>query len=159
MADPDMRDLVPKAYSGIIKSPSCDFNNVNSGNNQDVATVGQSYIQMEDLLYKFQDDQLSCNNHKMSDNSNSSCSVPCIMDIKMGTRTFLESEANNGKARSDLYEKMIRLDASYPTDEENSKRAVTKLRYMNFRESLSSSSNLGFRIEGVQVRLLFYLFA
>lgn len=31
---------------------------------------------------------------------------PCVMDIKMGTRTFLESEVSNTKARKDLYEKV-----------------------------------------------------
>ena len=31
---------------------------------------------------------------------------PCVMDIKMGTRTFLESEVSNTKARADLYEKV-----------------------------------------------------
>lgn len=32
--------------------------------------------------------------------------------------------------RGDLYEKMVSLDASEPTAEENEQRAITKLRYM-----------------------------
>ena len=32
--------------------------------------------------------------------------------------------------RGDLYEKMVSLDASEPTAEENEHRAITKLRYM-----------------------------
>ena len=41
---------------------------------------------MEDLLHGFTD--------------------PNVMDIKMGTRTFLESEVTNTTARSDLYQKV-----------------------------------------------------
>lgn len=74
-----------------------------------------------------------------------------IMDIKMGTRTFLEQEASSPTQRSDLYEKMIRVDPSEPTAEEHACKSVTKLRYMTFRESRSSSSLQGFRIEGVEV--------
>jgi 1D-myo-inositol-triphosphate 3-kinase len=32
---------------------------------------------------------------------------PNVIDIKMGTRTFLESEVTNTTARSDLYQKVI----------------------------------------------------
>lgn len=66
----------------------------------------------------------------------------------MGTRTFLESEVQNAKSRADLYEKMIKVDTHAPTPEERDAKAITKLRYMQFRENLSSSSTLGFRIEG-----------
>jgi 1D-myo-inositol-triphosphate 3-kinase len=31
---------------------------------------------------------------------------PNVIDIKMGTRTFLESEVTNATARSDLYQKV-----------------------------------------------------
>ncbi|KAH9413687.1 inositol-trisphosphate 3-kinase-like protein isoform X2 [Dermatophagoides pteronyssinus] len=98
---------------------------------RNVQYKGDNFIEIEDLLYPFKD--------------------ASIMDIKMGTRTFLESEVNNSKARSDLYEKMLRLDPSQLTAEEHETKSVTKLRYMMFRENLSSSSNLGFRIEGYKV--------
>ena len=45
----------------------------------------------------------------------------------------------------------MKIDPKEATEDEKLKGAVTKLRYMTFRESMSSSSNLGFRIEGVQV--------
>jgi len=45
-------------------------------------------------------------------------------------RTFLESEVTNAKLRSDLYEKMLKIDRSALTDEEHECQAVTKLRYM-----------------------------
>ena len=45
-------------------------------------------------------------------------------------RTFLESAVKNTKLRPDLYEKMIKIDASEPTAEEHENRAVSKLRYM-----------------------------
>jgi len=44
------------------------------------------FIEMQDLLHGFTD--------------------PNVMDIKMGTRTFLESEVTNLTARPDLYEKV-----------------------------------------------------
>lgn len=33
---------------------------------------------------------------------------PNVIDIKMGTRTFLESEVTNTTARQDLYQKVLR---------------------------------------------------
>lgn len=98
---------------------------------RDVQYKGDNFIELEDLLYNYKD--------------------ASIMDIKMGCRTFLESEVMNGKARNDLYEKMVKIDPHEPTAEEHASKAVTKLRYMQFRETLSSSSNFGFRIEGFKV--------
>lgn len=68
-----------------------------------------------------------------------------IMDIKLGTRTFLESEVSNTKPRSDLFDKMYKIDPSAFTEEELQDKSVTKLRYMQFREKLSSTNDLGFR--------------
>lgn len=70
----------------------------------------------------------------------------------MGTRTFLESEVKKIVARSDLYQKMVAIDPSAPTTEEHELKAVTKLRYMQFRELQSSSCNYGFRIEAMKKR-------
>ncbi|KAH8298064.1 hypothetical protein KR018_005958 [Drosophila ironensis] len=93
---------------------------------------GQHYIELQDLLAGFRD--------------------PCVMDIKMGCRTFLESEVSNATLRPDLYQKMIAVDAGAPTQAEHEAQAITKLRYMTFRESLSSSQSKGFRIEALRLR-------
>ncbi|CAH1790562.1 unnamed protein product [Owenia fusiformis] len=98
---------------------------------REVEYNGEYFIEMEDLLRHFTD--------------------PSIMDIKMGSRTFLESEVKNPVLRKDLYEKMVKLDASEPTEEENSQSSVTKLRYMQFREKGSSTSTLGFRLEAIKM--------
>lgn len=74
------------------------------------------------------------------------------MDVKMGTRTFLESEVKKSTARSDLYQKMIAIDPTAPTAEEHKTKAVTKLRYMQFRENQSSSCSHGFRIEAMKCK-------
>ncbi|XP_017461332.1 PREDICTED: inositol-trisphosphate 3-kinase A-like, partial [Rhagoletis zephyria] len=97
---------------------------------------GESYIELEDLLASF--------------------SNPSIMDIKMGIRTYLEEElikaGEKPKLRKDMYEKMVAIDPREPTEEEHALRAVTKPRYMVWRESISSTSTLGFRIDGVKLR-------
>eukprot|EP00730_Choanoeca_flexa_P015281 TRINITY_DN6982_c0_g1_i1.p1 TRINITY_DN6982_c0_g1~~TRINITY_DN6982_c0_g1_i1.p1 ORF type:complete len:646 (+),score=121.73 TRINITY_DN6982_c0_g1_i1:200-2137(+) len=76
---------------------------------------------------------------------------PCVMDVKMGVRTFLEDDVNTEKLRMDLLNKMLDLDDREPTPEER-KSGVTKMRYMQFRERMSSSYSLGFRIEAMQVQ-------
>ncbi|XP_060118303.1 inositol-trisphosphate 3-kinase A [Heteronotia binoei] len=95
---------------------------------------GESYIQLDDLLANFEG--------------------PCVMDCKMGIRTYLEEELTKArekpKLRKDMYKKMIDVDPLAPTAEENSQHAVTKPRYMQWRETISSSANLGFRIEGIK---------
>lgn len=111
------------------------------------ATFVAAFIEIEDLTAQFTN--------------------PAIMDIKLGTRcvifaviaklrhvfcrTFLESEVINPIQRKDLYQKMVKLDPTEPTDEERADCAVTKLRYMQFRERESSTATLGFRIEAAKV--------
>lgn len=95
---------------------------------------GELYLQLQDLLSEF--------------------SSPCVMDCKIGVRTYLEEELAKAKEkpklRKDMYEKMIQIDTSAPTEEEHRLKGVTKPRYMVWRETISSTATLGFRIEGIR---------
>ncbi|XP_036134152.1 inositol-trisphosphate 3-kinase A [Molossus molossus] len=95
---------------------------------------GESYLQLQDLLDGFDG--------------------PCVLDCKMGIRTYLEEELTKArerpKLRKDMYKKMLAVDPAAPTEEEHAQRAVTKPRYMQWREGISSSTTLGFRIEGIK---------
>ncbi|KAI6182437.1 Inositol 1,4,5-triphosphate kinase 1 [Aphelenchoides bicaudatus] len=93
-----------------------------------------SFIEIQDLLSQFPN-----------------TAERAVMDIKIGCRTFLESEVSNTTKRKDLYKKMVEIDPDEPTEAERSIEAITKLRYMQFRESKSSTATLGFRIEAAQL--------
>lgn len=88
-----------------------------------------AYLEIEDLLAKFV--------------------APAVMDVKMGVRTYLEDELAKArekpKLRKDMFEKMVQIDPDEPTEEENRLKAVTKPRYMIWRETISSTSTLGKR--------------
>ncbi|EGW11184.1 Inositol-trisphosphate 3-kinase B [Cricetulus griseus] len=100
----------------------------------DVVKDGERYNQMDDLLADFDS--------------------PCVMDCKMGIRTYLEEELTKARKkpslRKDMYQKMVEVDPEAPTEEEKAQRAVTKPRYMQWRETISSTATLGFRIEGIK---------
>ncbi|KAG8008325.1 Inositol-trisphosphate 3-kinase C [Nibea albiflora] len=90
--------------------------------------------------------------YNMMDNLLTHFDSPAIMDCKMGSRTYLEEELllarERPQPREDMYEKMVAVDPEAPTFQERAQQAVLKTRYMQWRETLSSTTNLGFRIEG-----------
>jgi len=49
------------------------------------------------------------------------------------------------------YVQMVAVDPSAPSSEEHRNKAVTKLRYMQFREQQSSTCSQGFRVEAMKV--------
>ncbi|XP_070179491.1 inositol-trisphosphate 3-kinase A-like isoform X2 [Littorina saxatilis] len=97
---------------------------------------GSRYVRLQDLLCEF--------------------SSPCVMDIKMGVRTYLEEELEkarkNPTPRNDLYQKMVSIDPEAPSEDEKENSAIDKPRYMKFRDDMSSTSALGFRIEGIKTQ-------
>jgi 1D-myo-inositol-triphosphate 3-kinase len=62
----------------------------------------------------------------------SAFNLPSIMDCKIGVRTYLEEELAKAKEkpklRKDMYEKMIAVDPSAPTEEEHRLKGITKPR-------------------------------
>lgn len=72
-------------------------------------------------------------------------------------RTYQEDEVLKCRTeptlRSDMYYKMLKVDPGAPSAEEHEQRAVTKWRYLRWRDTTSSTSALGFRIEGIMVAL------
>ncbi|XP_068601018.1 inositol-trisphosphate 3-kinase C [Brachionichthys hirsutus] len=117
----------------------------------------QCYLRlMEDTLRPFvpayhgvvqQDEQ----DYNVMDNLLTNFNSPAIMDCKMGSRTYLEElllAQERPRPRKDMYEKMVAVEPEAPTAQERDQQAVLKSRYMRWRESLSSTTTLGFRIEG-----------
>jgi len=72
------------------------------------------------------------------------------MDIKMGCRTATGADFA-GKPRADLLSKMDAICPDEATPLERAGGGITKLRYLQFRDALSSTSSLGFRIDAAQL--------
>ncbi|XP_023289841.1 inositol-trisphosphate 3-kinase B isoform X2 [Orussus abietinus] len=140
-----LRPYVPE-FKGVLdvrepeEVPGNRNSDGNSGKELDLASddkriVVSSYLQLQDLLGDFE--------------------RPCVMDCKVGVRTYLESELAKAKERpklrKDMYEKMIQVDPTAPNAEERRLQGVTKPRYMVWRETISSTATMGFRVEGVKL--------
>ncbi|CAD1479665.1 unnamed protein product [Heterotrigona itama] len=141
-----LRPYVPE-FKGVLDVNDTEEGNVEGneagqtlqkdGNSDNVTkrTVVSSYLQLQDLLGDFEH--------------------PCVMDCKVGVRTYLESELAKAKERpklrKDMYEKMVQVDPSAPSAEERRVQGVTKPRYMVWRETISSTATLGFRVEGIKL--------
>ncbi|CEF67734.1 Inositol 1,4,5-triphosphate kinase 1 [Strongyloides ratti] len=128
---PTLNTIEAQAYQQIMNDPW--LIGLTPKYYKEIFHKNESFIEIQDLLSQF------------SDTENRA-----IMDIKIGQRTFLESEVVNQKKRPDLYKKMIEIDPNEPTEEEHNEGAITKLRYMQFRERESSTASLGFRIEAAK---------
>lgn len=48
---------------------------------------------------------------------------------------------------------MLKIDPSAPTFEERRQQAVTKARYMQWRETITTTSKYGYRIEAIKVNI------
>ncbi|XP_068197950.1 uncharacterized protein itpkb isoform X2 [Antennarius striatus] len=124
-------DCEQRCLSLLMRDVLCPYV---PGYHGDIEKDGQKYNQMEDLLAEFD--------------------LPCVMDCKMGVRTYLEEELTKARKkpspRPDMYQKMVEVDPEAPTTEEREQKVVTKPRYMQWRETISSTATLGFRIEGVK---------
>lgn len=74
---------------------------------------------------------------------------PYVMDCKIGVRSFMETECESAKPRHDLFERMQKISPDEATSEEKAAGFITKHRWMSFRDKLSSTASLGFRVDGI----------
>jgi len=89
----------------------------------------EQFMKMENLLDKFQD--------------------PCIMDCKMGCRTFQEKEGESKKPRADLYTKLCEQMPEVITEEEHKSGTITKFKWTTSRDAAMTSKLLAFRVDGI----------
>jgi len=76
-------------------------------------------------------------------------SRPKVMDVKLGVRTFLESECANKKLRPDLFTRAEKLYPLELTEEERAAQGMTKHRWMTIRDKCTTIGSLGYRIDGI----------
>ena len=78
----------------------------------------------------------------------------------MGVRTFLEealmTARQNPDLRCDLYQRMVQVDDNEPTQMEHYLKKVTLHRFMIWRDTISSTTSLGFRVKGMRKKGIFY---
>lgn len=74
---------------------------------------------------------------------------PCVMDCKMGVRTFQQKEAKKKELRKDFYEKLNAMNPELLTEEDHKAGAITKFKWTQSRDAVSTSKPLGFRVDGI----------
>ena len=77
--------------------------------------------------------------------------APCLMDVKMGARTFTDADAESTSMRPDLLAKLDKVDPEQATEEERAAGGMTKMRYLVARDLTTSTHTLGFRVDAVQL--------
>jgi 1D-myo-inositol-triphosphate 3-kinase len=117
-----------KAFLAMQGDPMAAFTPIYKGI---VTKGGKQFFQLQNLLFGFTE--------------------PCGMDCKMGFRTYLAKDVKSSKTRLDLLTKLIKLDKTAKITDEERIKGVTKRRYMQHREVMSSTSKLGFRIEAIKM--------
>jgi len=83
------------------------------------------------------------------ENVSSSFRHPYVIDCKIGTRTFVEKEAQVTKPREDLFKRAFTHYHDSLTEEEKEQGFITKHRWMSIHDENTTTQNLGFRIDGV----------
>lgn len=77
--------------------------------------------------------------------------LPCLIDVKMGTRTYTEEDDASGELRPDLLGKMLKQRPDAATEEERRAGGISKLRYLRFRDEETTTAELGFRVDGISL--------
>jgi len=72
-----------------------------------------------------------------------------VMDVKLGVRTFRETESRATKPRPDMFQRAQELFPSLLTNAECDTQSMTKYRYLSLRDAVATTGTLGYRIEGV----------
>ena len=67
-------------------------------------------------------------------------------------------DEKESKPRKDLFQKMVEIDPDALSESERDTQAITKRRFMTWREVSTSSRTLGFRIEAIKVFFDTFLF-
>lgn len=74
------------------------------------------------------------------------------MKVKLGYRSFSLEDIEDKKVYEILYNKMIQLDQYEANSQEMANKAITKYRYRRWRDRISSSLDLAFRIEKIMIK-------
>ena len=78
---------------------------------------------------------------------------PCAMRFIMGNHTVTADEFQDTKVHSRLLEEMRGVDATMVSTEDDDAGGITRRRYLSLLDEISSTRELGFRIDGAQLTL------